>query len=188
MNGRWMLTMLATVLGVALLTLLVASPLGPSKPMTASQSVTEDDPTATFEPEPTRDYSQDPTITPSIQERPTTNPSDGLYTDWAAADVAEALRVAYGTISPVPVSTMSYADVHTNDGAKLGLSPEQIATGSTTDVAVILAGSFSASPFGFSASTPASGLHYILLVVDRIDGEYFSFPSDNLAKLTGMLP
>jgi hypothetical protein len=188
MTGRSLLTILAIVLCVAVLALLVGGPAGHSTPMSASRLASEDDPTPTYEPEPTRDYSQNPTITPSIQQRPTTDPADGLYVGWSAADVAEALRVAYGTISPAPVSTIIYADVGAGDGEKLGLSPEQITEGSTTDVVVIMAGSFSESPFGFSAATPTNGLHYVLLVVDRIDGAYFSLPSDNLVQLMAMLP
>lgn len=145
------------------------------------------EPTA-VEADPTKDYRDDLVIvTPAAGEWATIPPGEGMYSGMSAAEVAEAVRLRYERLSPVPVSVVRFADVDVTHAQQLGLSPGQTAYGEAPDVAVVLDGQFRVLEGGLSTSMPGTA-RYMLLVIDRSWGEYSTATSDDLESLLSLMP
>lgn len=139
------------------------------------------------QPEPTKDNTDFPTITPSMKSEPTREPSEGVYFGLTPAEVAEAVCDDYAATSDVPISIVTFAEIHPDDGEPLGIPAERIADFGEPDVAVVLSGAFHSLARRPTAE-PEETFAYALIVVDLTYGGYSFKCRNDVNELLSMLP
>jgi hypothetical protein len=136
--------------------------------------------------EPTKDYANDATVTPSMAPKPRTEPANGVYAGMTDGEVAEEVRSSMEFRSVGAASIVAYSEIMPEQmEGSWWLAPEQVAEGTVPDLGIVLEGAFHPFLTRFAAERLSQ---YVLIVVDRTYGEYSFTFSDDLAELEERLP